>query len=204
MTLQEFVPRRSGPLLRVGKEKACVPDGLRDHARVGREKQPGWKHLRPQKKLLAHTHHTHHTHPTQQFEQAGITEVPDTWDELAEAAKKIGALGDDIAGFGLQGKEIETDMSEREDLLLPDSCPSDPSKQIPNRELLRSTFDNLPDQDRQALAHIYKRCLSLFDLLKEVIVDLVRVPTCIKSLTDTDLLRPVRHIEFDALVTRGL
>lgn len=44
------------------------------------------------------------------FEQAGITEVPDTWDELAEAAKKISALGDDIAGFGLQGKEIETDV----------------------------------------------------------------------------------------------
>ncbi|MBY8918474.1 sugar ABC transporter substrate-binding protein (plasmid) [Nitratireductor sp. L1-7-SE] len=44
------------------------------------------------------------------FEQAGIAEVPDTWDELAEAAKKIGALGDDIAGFGLQGKEIETDF----------------------------------------------------------------------------------------------
>ncbi len=50
-----------------------------------------------------------------------------------------------------RGKEIETDMSEREDLLTPDS-PSDPSKQIPNRELLRSTFDNLPDLDRQALA----------------------------------------------------
>ena len=49
-THQEFVPRRSGPLLRVGKEKACVPDGLRDHARVGREKQPGWKQLRPPKK----------------------------------------------------------------------------------------------------------------------------------------------------------
>ena len=35
ITLRKFVPRRSGPLLRVGKEKACVPDGLRDHARVG-------------------------------------------------------------------------------------------------------------------------------------------------------------------------
>ncbi|MCA9779617.1 MAG: hypothetical protein KC800_22975, partial [Candidatus Eremiobacteraeota bacterium] len=34
----------------------------------------------------------------------------------------------------------------------PHSAPSDPSRQIPNRELLRSTFDNLPDQDRQALA----------------------------------------------------
>ena len=45
MTLQEFVPQRSGPLLRVGKEKACVLDGLRDHARVGREKQHSWKQL---------------------------------------------------------------------------------------------------------------------------------------------------------------
>lgn len=44
------------------------------------------------------------------FAEAGIEEVPDNWDELAEAAKKIRALGDDIAGFGLQGKEIETDV----------------------------------------------------------------------------------------------
>lgn len=44
------------------------------------------------------------------FEQAGVEEVPDTWEELAEAAKKISALGDDIAGFGMQGKEIETDV----------------------------------------------------------------------------------------------
>lgn len=44
------------------------------------------------------------------FEEAGIEEVPGTWDELAEAAEKISALGDDIAGFGLQGKEIETDV----------------------------------------------------------------------------------------------
>ncbi|WP_336055098.1 ABC transporter substrate-binding protein [Nitratireductor sp. CH_MIT9313-5] len=44
------------------------------------------------------------------FEQAGIEEVPDTWEELAAAAEKISALGDDIAGFGLQGKEIETDV----------------------------------------------------------------------------------------------
>ena len=51
-----------------------------------------------------------------------------------------------------RGKEIETDMGERDDLLTPHSSPSDPSRQIPNRELLRSTFDNLPDQDRQALA----------------------------------------------------
>lgn len=44
------------------------------------------------------------------FEKAGIDGPPETWDELAEDAKKISALGDDIAGFGLQGKEIETDV----------------------------------------------------------------------------------------------
>lgn len=44
------------------------------------------------------------------FEQAGVETVPDTWEELIEAARKISALGDDIAGFGLQGKEIETDV----------------------------------------------------------------------------------------------
>ncbi len=44
------------------------------------------------------------------LEQAGIDTPPDTWTELADAAAKISALGDDIAGFGLQGKEIETDV----------------------------------------------------------------------------------------------
>jgi multiple sugar transport system substrate-binding protein len=44
------------------------------------------------------------------FEQAGIDKVPDTWEELSEAAKKISALGEGIAGFGMQGKEIETDV----------------------------------------------------------------------------------------------
>jgi multiple sugar transport system substrate-binding protein len=44
------------------------------------------------------------------FEKAGVEKAPDTWDELAEAAKKISALGDDIAGYGMQGKEIETDV----------------------------------------------------------------------------------------------
>jgi len=43
------------------------------------------------------------------FEQAGIAEPPATWDELKAAAEKISALGDEIYGFGLQGKEIETD-----------------------------------------------------------------------------------------------
>ena len=43
------------------------------------------------------------------FEQAGV-EPPETWDDVKAAAEKIGALGEDIAGFGLQGKEIETDV----------------------------------------------------------------------------------------------
>ena len=44
------------------------------------------------------------------LEQAGIETPPATWDELKTAAAAIGALGDDIHGFGLQGKEIETDV----------------------------------------------------------------------------------------------
>ena len=44
------------------------------------------------------------------FEQAGIDTIPQTWQDLSAAAQKISALGDDIAGFGLQGKEIETDV----------------------------------------------------------------------------------------------
>jgi multiple sugar transport system substrate-binding protein len=43
------------------------------------------------------------------FEQAGIAEPPATWDELKEAAAKITALEGDVYGFGIQGKEIETD-----------------------------------------------------------------------------------------------
>jgi hypothetical protein len=45
----------------------------------------------------------------QMFEDAGIAEQPATWDALKEAAAKIDALGDDVYGFGIQGKEIETD-----------------------------------------------------------------------------------------------
>jgi len=41
------------------------------------------------------------------FEKAGAT-PPQTWDELYTAAQKISALPD-VYGFGLQGKEIETD-----------------------------------------------------------------------------------------------
>lgn len=44
------------------------------------------------------------------FKKAGITKVPETWEELAVAATKISALGDDLFGFGLQGKEVETDV----------------------------------------------------------------------------------------------
>jgi multiple sugar transport system substrate-binding protein len=41
------------------------------------------------------------------FEKAGA-KPPETWDELYDAAKKISTLPDSY-GFGLQGKEIETD-----------------------------------------------------------------------------------------------
>lgn len=44
------------------------------------------------------------------FEKAGITAIPETWDEVKAAAEKIKALGGDVYGFGLQGKEIETDV----------------------------------------------------------------------------------------------
>ncbi len=43
------------------------------------------------------------------FEKAGIAAPPKTWDELKADAAKIHALGNDTYGFGLQGKEIETD-----------------------------------------------------------------------------------------------
>ena len=33
-----------------------------------------------------------------------------TWAELKDAAAKIKAVGGDVYGFGLQGKEIETDV----------------------------------------------------------------------------------------------
>ena len=43
------------------------------------------------------------------FEEAGL-EPPETWDDVEAAAEAISALGDDVSGFGLQGKEIETDV----------------------------------------------------------------------------------------------
>jgi len=42
------------------------------------------------------------------FAQAGLSAAPATWDELASDAEKLKAKG--IAGFGLQGKQIETDV----------------------------------------------------------------------------------------------
>ena len=42
--------------------------------------------------------------------KAGVNEPPATWDGVVDAAKKVKALGAaDTYGFGLQGKEIETD-----------------------------------------------------------------------------------------------
>lgn len=42
--------------------------------------------------------------------KAGVTEPPKTWDEVVSAARKVKALNDGSYGFGLQGKEIETDV----------------------------------------------------------------------------------------------
>jgi len=42
--------------------------------------------------------------------KAGVENPPATWDELRAAATKIKALGGENYGFGLQGKEIETDV----------------------------------------------------------------------------------------------
>ena len=41
--------------------------------------------------------------------RAGMS-VPKTWDEMLSVARKISALGGGVRGFGLQGKEIETDV----------------------------------------------------------------------------------------------
>ncbi|MER8980212.1 sugar ABC transporter substrate-binding protein [Mesorhizobium sp. M0870] len=44
------------------------------------------------------------------FEKADIAKPPATWTELQDDARKIKALGSGTFGFGLQGKEIETDV----------------------------------------------------------------------------------------------
>jgi multiple sugar transport system substrate-binding protein len=44
------------------------------------------------------------------FAKAGIDTPPATWPDFKIAATKIKALGTDSYGFGLQGKEIETDV----------------------------------------------------------------------------------------------
>jgi multiple sugar transport system substrate-binding protein len=44
------------------------------------------------------------------FQRAGLGGPPTTWDEVKASAQKIVALGGDVAGFGMQGKEIETDV----------------------------------------------------------------------------------------------
>src|SRR3954470_579373 len=43
------------------------------------------------------------------YEKAGVTAVPKTWDELRAASEKVKAKGGGAYGFGIQGKEIETD-----------------------------------------------------------------------------------------------
>ncbi|WP_027135714.1 ABC transporter substrate-binding protein [Geminicoccus roseus] len=44
------------------------------------------------------------------LEKAGVAEPPKTWDELVQAAQAVKEKGEGAYGFGLQGKEIETDI----------------------------------------------------------------------------------------------
>jgi multiple sugar transport system substrate-binding protein len=44
------------------------------------------------------------------FSKAGVGEAPKTWDEMKAAAEKIKASGGGVFPFGMQGKEIETDV----------------------------------------------------------------------------------------------
>ena len=50
------------------------------------------------------------------FKQAGV-EPPKTWEDFYAAAKKISALPD-VHGFGLQGKEVETDADPDDALVV--------------------------------------------------------------------------------------
>lgn len=43
------------------------------------------------------------------LKQAGVDHAPKTWTEFHDAAKKLSALPGGVYGFGLQGKEVETD-----------------------------------------------------------------------------------------------
>lgn len=43
------------------------------------------------------------------LEKAGVATPPKTWDEAFEAAKKVDALGDDVYGIGVQGKDLDTE-----------------------------------------------------------------------------------------------
>lgn len=52
-------------------------------------------------------------------------------------------------------REVETDLSQREDLMAGDSSSSpglDPSREVPKKEMLRATFRALPEIDREAIA----------------------------------------------------
>jgi RNA polymerase sigma-70 factor (ECF subfamily) len=52
-------------------------------------------------------------------------------------------------------REVETDLEQREDLMAPgdsDGTPRDPSRAVDQKELIRSTFEDLREIDRQTLA----------------------------------------------------
>lgn len=43
------------------------------------------------------------------YQKAGVATVPKTWDDVRDASEKVKAKGGGAYGFGVQGKEIETD-----------------------------------------------------------------------------------------------
>lgn len=89
------------------------------------------------------------------FAQAGIANPPDTWEQLQIDAAKIAALGEDIAGFGMQGKEIETDVyfyyamwSKGAEILDADGTSGlDSEGAIAAAEMYKSMIDNGLTQD---------------------------------------------------------
>lgn len=68
-----------------------------------------------------------------------------------------------------RGKEIETDLSDREDLLATSiQTDHDPSHSVPNQEQIRNTFQTLLDIDRQALA-LREVCSLSYEEMSQVL-----------------------------------
>ena len=68
-----------------------------------------------------------------------------------------------------RGREVETDLSERDDLLEQATGPSgasEPSSDLSSKEMLRATFRSLPAIDREAIALREVCCLSYEEMAR--------------------------------------